>query len=204
MLQNDAISIQGLRRTRKATGACFRSVFSLVALGLAISLLTSVTRADDHSSRISNDSHFRSRDKERRSSLGNRSGEHDAPEGQQAILQAIAAGRGLDFVEIKDAKVARLLPDDDKGRRHQKWTVELTNGSEIAAVYNVDLSEPIELKVGDVMHLGGQYIYDRSGGLIHWLHEDPRGRRPDGYVEVNGKRYGEVENENANRRGRHR
>lgn len=115
------------------------------------------------------------------------------PEGQQEIIAAQERGKGLNFVEVQDAEVIRILPDDTQGRRHQKWMVQLANGSNLLAVYNSDMSERIPLKEGDVVSMGGQYIWDRGGGLIHWLHEDPRNRRPDGYVELNGVRYGVVE-----------
>lgn len=115
------------------------------------------------------------------------------PPGQRDIIAAQAAGRGVNYLEVHDVQVSRLLPDDMQGRRHQKWIVRLANGASLLAVYNSDMGDRVPLKVGDTVSMGGQYIWDKGGGLIHWLHEDPKHRRPDGWVEVNGVRYGQVE-----------
>ena len=112
------------------------------------------------------------------------------PAGQKELIAAQESNRGVNFIEVKDVKVVRLLKDDLFGSKHQKWVVQLANGREVAAVYNIDVTPRIPLKVGDLVSMGGQYIYDHGGGLIHWLHEDRRARRPNGYVELNGVRYG--------------
>lgn len=112
------------------------------------------------------------------------------PEGQRDIANAQQRGKGVNYLEVQDAVVSKLLPDDTQGRPHQKWVVSLANGRSLLSVYNADMGERIPLKVGDTVSMGGQYIWDRSGGLIHWLHHDPKGRRPDGWVELNGVVYG--------------
>ena len=112
--------------------------------------------------------------------------------GQSEIIALQEQGRGADYVEMHNVIVVRQLRDDDKGNRHQRWMVQLVNGRTLMAVYNISICERVPLREGDVISMGGQYIYDRSGGLLHWLHEDPRGRRPHGWVEVNGTRYGRV------------
>jgi hypothetical protein len=122
--------------------------------------------------------------------------------GQAQVASAFASGRGLDFVELQHVTVVRSLNDDTQGSCHQKWVIALDNGQEILAIYNIDVTERIPLKAGDKMNLGGQYIWDRGGGLIHWLHEDPRNRRPDGYVELNGVRYGKFLGEEAGECGK--
>lgn len=114
------------------------------------------------------------------------------PEGQRAIVEAQERGQGLSFVEVRDVVIVRVLPDDNQGSRHQKWIVQLANGRTVLAVYNMDICDRIPLVVGSTVSMGGQYIWDRNGGLIHWLHEDPRHNRPDGYVDLNGARYGKV------------
>ena len=59
------------------------------------------------------------------------------------------------------------------------------------AVYNSDMEncDRVPLKVGDMVSMGGQFIYTNEGPMLHWLHYDPRGNRPDGFVEVNGRFY---------------
>lgn len=105
------------------------------------------------------------------------------------VIQAVERRRRVDFVEGRGMVVTRLLPDDNSGLRHQKWIVRLSNGASMQAVYNLDLCERVDLQVGDKVAMGGQFVWTNQGALLHWLHYDPRERRPDGYVEVNGKVY---------------
>lgn len=110
-------------------------------------------------------------------------------EGDAKIVQAVENRRRLDFVEGSGMIVTQLLRDDRNGLQHQKWVVRLSNGETMEAVYNLDMCERVPLKVGDFVSMGGQFIWTNQGALLHWLHFDPRGNRPDGYVEHNGKVY---------------
>ncbi|WP_155723962.1 DUF3465 domain-containing protein [Bdellovibrio bacteriovorus] len=105
------------------------------------------------------------------------------------IVRAVNDQRRVDFVEGGSMVVVKVLPDDNQGLAHQKWTVRLSNGKNMQAVYNSDMCPRVPVKVGDVIAMGGQFIWTNKGGLLHWLHHDPRGKRPDGYVYVNGKFY---------------
>ncbi len=116
--------------------------------------------------------------------------------GQQKVADAQVSGQGLFFAEVRNVRVVKVLPDDTQGLQHQKWVVALDNGNQLMAVYNTDICDRVPVRVGDVMSIGGQYIWDRGGGLLHWLHGDPRHSRPDGYVEVNGRRYGAITHPN--------
>lgn len=109
--------------------------------------------------------------------------------GDERIVQAVEKKRRVDYVEGSGMVVIKLLPDDRQGLQHQKWVVRLSNGATMQAVYNLDLCEYVPLKVGDVVSMGGQFIWTNQGALLHWLHYDPRRKRPDGYVEHNGKAY---------------
>jgi hypothetical protein len=105
------------------------------------------------------------------------------------ILQAYEAKRRVNFVEGAGMEVVKLLPDDNSGLKHQKWVVRLSNGKQMQAVYNTDMCPYVPLQVGDVVAMGGMFLWTGNSGMIHWLHHDPRGNRPDGYVMVNGKYY---------------
>lgn len=105
------------------------------------------------------------------------------------LVQAVNERRREDFVEGGSLVVVKILPDDTNGLEHQKWVVRLSNGELMQAVYNLDMCPRVPLRVGDVIAMGGQFIWTNKGGLLHWLHHDPRGRRPDGYVFVNGNYY---------------
>jgi Protein of unknown function (DUF3465) len=54
---------------------------------------------------------------------------------------------------------------------------------------NVDLTGPIPIRAGDDVEVRGEYIYDPRGGLIHYTHRDPRGRRAGGYVRIGNRMY---------------
>ena len=105
------------------------------------------------------------------------------------IIRAMNARKGLDFVEGGGMVVTRILPDDNSGLKHQKWFVRLSDGREIQAVYNSDMCPRVPIQVGDTVSMGGMFLWLGHNGMIHWLHHDPRGNRPDGYVELNGTFY---------------
>ncbi|WP_374078674.1 DUF3465 domain-containing protein [Bdellovibrio bacteriovorus] len=105
------------------------------------------------------------------------------------IVRAVNDQRRVNFVEGGGMVVTKVLPDDNNGLKHQKWVVRLSNGKTMQAVYNSDMCPRVPVKVGDVIAMGGMFLWTNTGALLHWLHHDPRGNRPDGYVFVNGKYY---------------
>jgi len=105
------------------------------------------------------------------------------------IVRAVNDQRRVNFVEGGGMEVIRVLPDDNNGLKHQKWVVRLSNGKTMQAVYNSDMCPRVPVKVGDVVAMGGMFLWTNTGALLHWLHHDPRGNRPDGYVYLNGKYY---------------
>lgn len=113
-------------------------------------------------------------------------------DGQDEVIRAIKEKRNLYFVEVKDVQITKILPDDTQGLPHQRWIVKLANGREIMAVYNIGEFARVPAKEGDTVNMGGEFKMTEVGGLIHWLHEDPRNRRPDGYVEKDGVEYGKI------------
>jgi hypothetical protein len=111
---------------------------------------------------------------------------------QSKVIRAQEQGQSLEFVKIEGAEVVKLLPDNPHGRRHQKFLVRLQNDSHVTAIYNLSLGERVPVEVGDHVTLAGEYIWDNHGGLIHWLHGDPKRIRPNGFVMLEGHRYGDV------------
>lgn len=114
------------------------------------------------------------------------------------LVQAIEANLELDFVQVKNAQVIKLLRADNRGARHQRWIIQLPSGHTITAVYNIDLSEKIPLEVGSTMDLAGQLVFGdkKHDPILHWIHADPQKRRRDGYVIYNGKSYGKLDQMN--------
>lgn len=113
-----------------------------------------------------------------------------------AILKAIAEKNTARYIEVSNLKIVQLLNDDNSGSRHQKWIAQLDNGQKIMGVYNIDLAEKVPLKMGDIIGMGGELVFDRNGGgpLMHWIHSDPHHSRRDGYVLLNRKKYGALIN----------
>lgn len=107
----------------------------------------------------------------------------------QQIVEAVAKRRRMHYIQGADMPVIQLLPDDLKGSQHQKFLVRLSSGDQIMVVYNLDLCPKVPLRVGDLVDAGGEFIWTNRGGLLHWVHYDPKAKRPHGYVAVGGKAY---------------
>lgn len=107
-----------------------------------------------------------------------------------ALVEAVNSGRGVDYIEAANLVATQILPDDTDGSAHQKWKGRLSNGIEIMVVFNIDDYDRVPIRKGDRFSVGGQFIQEGKRRVIHWLHEDPRHRRPDGYVYLNGNIYG--------------
>ena len=106
------------------------------------------------------------------------------------LIRAVNDHRNVNFVQGAGVVVTRILPDDNSGLPHQRWYVRLSNGKEIIAIYNSDMGQRLPLQTGLVMALGGEFKMTNMGPMIHWLHSDPKGTRPNGYVIIQGVRYG--------------
>lgn len=94
-------------------------------------------------------------------------------------------------VQVEGAGVvARVLPDDRKGSRHQRFILRLASGNTLLVAHNIDLASRIpNLKVGDHVEFFGEFEWNEEGGVIHWTHHDPAGRHPDGWLKHRGKIY---------------
>jgi hypothetical protein len=113
-----------------------------------------------------------------------------APTDDSKLVQAIASHRNVYFLEAAKLKVTQLLRDDTQGLPHQKFKVVTSHGDQVLCVYNLDQGQRIPLKIGDEVGVGGEFKMTNVGPMMHWLHEDSSNKRPDGYVELAGRRYG--------------
>lgn len=87
-------------------------------------------------------------------------------------------------------EVSRLLPDDNKGSRHQRFIVRLTSGRTVLVAHNIDLAPRIDdLAVGDKVSIYGEYVWNNKGGIMHWTHHDPANRHPHGWIRHQGTLY---------------
>jgi len=86
--------------------------------------------------------------------------------------------------------VSRILSDDNKGSRHQRFILRLASGQTLLVAHNIDLAPRIDtLKNGDEVFFFGEYEWDAKGGVIHWTHHDPKGRHIGGWLKHNGRKY---------------
>ncbi len=106
-----------------------------------------------------------------------------------ALLLAIRDRRS-DVVVETQGPVVHLLPDDTRGSRHQRFLVDVGAERAVLVAHNIDLAPRIDaLRKGDHVRLRGEFEWNDKGGVIHWTHHDPGGRRPGGWIEHQGRTY---------------
>lgn len=85
--------------------------------------------------------------------------------------------------------VIKLLQDDNKGSRHQKFLVKINAQQTLLFAHNIDLAARVPLQVNDEISFYGEYVYNPKGGIIHWTHHAPRGDHAAGWIQHNGTKY---------------
>lgn len=112
-----------------------------------------------------------------------------ATDGERLLAEAYAARRS--DVQVRAAgRVEKLLPDDERGSRHQRFIVRLDSGQTLLVAHNIDLAPRIDgLATGDAVEIAGEYEWNDRGGVVHWTHHDPDGRHPGGWIAHAGRTY---------------
>jgi len=77
--------------------------------------------------------------------------------------------------------VTRLLRDDTKRPRHQRFVVQIENADfTVMIAHNIDLAPRVPFKKGDRVEFRGEYVWNAQGGVVHWTHRDPKGGKDSG------------------------
>ena len=104
---------------------------------------------------------------------------NEAYKNQQSNIQVKGSG-----------KVIRILNDDNKGSRHQKFILKLNTGNTILIAHNIDLAPKIHsILNGDTVQFYGEYEWNKKGGVVHWTHRDPNGHHISGWLKHKGSVY---------------
>ena len=111
----------------------------------------------------------------------------DAPD-LAALHQAIAE-RAHDRWLQGRALVRKTLADDNDGSRHQRFLLDVGGGRTVLVAHNIDLAARAPVAAGTLVGFRGAFIHNDKGGVLHWTHRDPSGRKPGGWLEVDGRRY---------------
>jgi len=73
---------------------------------------------------------------------------------------------------------------------HEAFDVRSDDGTALEIVDNVDLAPRIPVVPGDRIAVHGALVRDPGREpVVHWTHHDPAGRHPDGWIDLNGRRY---------------
>lgn len=78
--------------------------------------------------------------------------------------------------------VTRLLREDTKRPRHERFVVRMDGGDDLTVMiaHNIDLAPRVPCKRGDTVSFRGEYIWSEQGGIVHWTHRDPQGGKDSG------------------------
>ena len=113
-----------------------------------------------------------------------------AGSGSDQILTAAFQNRTSDLQVEGRGEVIRILEDDNKGSRHQRFILRLETGQTILVAHNIDLAPKIvSLDEGDLVSFYGEYEWNSKGGVIHWTHDDPDHRHVAGWLKHQGRTY---------------
>ncbi len=108
---------------------------------------------------------------------------------ENAGIETAFAKKQSDVQVSGRGTVIKLLPDDRKGARHQKFLVRINARQTLLFAHNIDLAERLPLQVGDTVSFNGEYVYNPKGGIVHWTHLDPQGQHIAGWIMLQGKKY---------------
>jgi hypothetical protein len=116
--------------------------------------------------------------------------EQGADMAADAIIADAFANHKSDLQVTGEGLVAKVLPDDKNGSKHQKFLLKLSTGQTLLVAHNIDLAPRVEsLRAGEPIQFSGEYEWSAKGGVLHWTHRDPRGSHVAGWLKYRGQTY---------------
>lgn len=109
-------------------------------------------------------------------------------EGLAALQAAYAAEQSGVMIEAT-GRIKKVLPDDREGDRHQKFILDIDRRHTVLVSHNIDVAPRAPVEEGERVTVYGQYEWSEPGGVLHWTHRDPRGRREGGWIRYQGRTY---------------
>jgi len=88
--------------------------------------------------------------------------------------------------------ITRILRDDKKRPRHQRFVVKIGSGANaftVLVAHNIDLAPRVPIKKGEEITFHGEYIWNEQGGTVHWTHEDPKHEKEGGWIRYKDRVY---------------
>ena len=117
-------------------------------------------------------------------------GRQDPYQTDNSHISRLYAEQKSDAMVTGSGQVVKLLPDDTKGSRHQRFIVSINHQQTLLIAHNIDIAPRIEgLQKGDILTFRGEYEWNQKGGVLHWTHHDPAGRHQPGFLIHRGRTY---------------
>ena len=109
--------------------------------------------------------------------------------GEFSLEQLVSERRSGVMLEGRGT-VVKVLRDDLDGSRHQRFILHIAGDQTLLISHNIDLAPRVrQLREGDRVEFYGQYEWNDRGGVIHWTHHDPNGKRAGGWIRHEGQTY---------------
>ena len=119
-------------------------------------------------------------------------GKSPTVDNQNQLHQKIRAAKedyNSRFWMSTEATVIKNLKDDTKGSQHQKFLIELAPDITLLVAHNIDLAPRAPVSKGDRIKIKGRYEWNNRGGVLHWTHHDPKGKKEGGWIYADGSYY---------------
>lgn len=116
--------------------------------------------------------------------------ENNSVRNDLALIKNAYENRISDLQVGGKGRVIKVLSDDNKGSRHQRFILKLESQQTLLIAHNIDLAPRIpDLEVNDTVAFYGEYEWTKKGGVVHWTHLDPRGNHAHGWLKHEGNKY---------------